>query len=266
MTASSAEEWTVVQRGRGKRRERPPSTTKPPEEILPWSPSDTEVNPERITNLTRKLDLSMKRLESSQFYSTFMEQMEQQDISSCFQKVLGPEPRLQMVVYGIGSIESYEPPRLQLSLALSIKRKFNWIGGIEVFDPVLSATESRVLESLGCSILKINEHGRRRAEKPTLFFMPHCEAELYDNLIELNWKERSLDRIALFGNSFEMYALNSEFKGSLVLRCAKHVVAVSKFADEFKITAVSDLFASFHDSSWHFFDAMGDVELPLAMP
>jgi hypothetical protein len=60
---------------------------------------------------------------------------------------------MPMVIYGIGSIELYEPPRLQLSIAMLMKRDFNWIGNIEVFDPILSATESRVLEALGCTVM-----------------------------------------------------------------------------------------------------------------
>ena len=90
---------------------------------------------------------------------------------------------MQMVMYGIGSIESSEPPRLQLGLAILMKKRLSWIGDMEVFDPILSATETRVLETLGCSVLSVNEQGRRQALKPTLFFMPRCEAELYDNLL-----------------------------------------------------------------------------------
>ena len=87
-----------------------------------------------------------------------------------FFRVLGSELKMQMVVYGIGSIESYEPPRLQLSLAILLKRKFCWIGDIEVFDPILSATESRVLEALDGSVLSVNEQGWRQASKP------HCSS------------------------------------------------------------------------------------------
>jgi hypothetical protein len=42
--------------------------------------------------------------------------------------------KMQMVIYGIGSIELYEPPppRLKLSIAILMKRDFNWIGNIEI--------------------------------------------------------------------------------------------------------------------------------------
>jgi hypothetical protein len=178
--------------------------------------------------------------------------------------VLGFELKMLMVIYGIGSIESYETPRFQLSLAILMKRKFCWIGDIEVFDPILSATESRVLESLGCSVLSVNEQGRRRATKPMLFYMPHCEAGLYNNLLQANWELELLNHIVLFGNSFEMYEFFSEIKNSIVVESTMHVLAARKFANEYVIkTASDDYFAAFHDSSWHFFRPALNTELLL---
>ncbi|XP_034705599.1 protein SENSITIVITY TO RED LIGHT REDUCED 1-like [Vitis riparia] len=169
-------------------------------------------------------------------------------------RVLGSELKMQMVLYGICSIESYEPPRLQLSLAILLKRKFCWIGDIEVFDPILSATESRVLEALDCSVLSVNEQGRRQASKPILFFVPHCEAELYNNLVQANWRTERLNNIVLFGNSFGTYEQHvSEFRSSTLVDSSRHILAVRKFTCEFAIKVVSDdYFGAFHDSSWHF--------------
>ncbi|XP_031384396.1 protein SENSITIVITY TO RED LIGHT REDUCED 1 isoform X2 [Punica granatum] len=254
-------EWVVVSSRRG-RRSPPVARVKIPEAGESWAPVDSMSDPDRVLKLTQKLEASIKKMESSLFYQTLIEQIEDPQIFGCFRRVLGSDSEMQMVVYGIGSIESYEPPRLQLSLALLMKRKFSWIGRVEVFDPVLSATESRVLESLGCLVLSINEQGRRNAMKPTLFFMPHCEVELYDNLLQANWRADSLQRIALFGNSFETYMHASEFKGSTV-HYAKHVLAAREFTDEFKVEIVSDdFFGAFHDSSWHFFGSVLDSALP----
>ncbi|GFY89046.1 sensitivity to red light reduced protein [Actinidia rufa] len=162
---------------------------------------------------------------------------------------------MQMVIYGIGSIESYETPRLQLALAILMKKRLSWIGDMEVFDPILSATETRVLETLGCSVLSVNEQGRRQALKPTLFFMPHCEAELYDNLLQANWRVDMLKRVVLFGNSFESYEQYVlVFKNSTVINLRKHILAVRRFTKEAGIKTVSDdYFRAFHDLSWHFF-------------
>ncbi|XP_022742989.1 protein SENSITIVITY TO RED LIGHT REDUCED 1-like [Durio zibethinus] len=270
------EEWTIVLPRKGRHR-RNSQKIKPGkgqhQERQPWVPTDLEFDPERQSKLMHKIQICMKRIENSPFFSTFLDQMQNPEVLNHFHRVLGSELKLQMVIYGIGSIESHEAPRLQLSLAVMMKRKFSWIGDIEVFDPVLSATESRVLEALGCSVLSVNEQGRRQTLKPTLFFMPHCEAELYNNLLQANWEVESLNRVALFGNSFEAYEQHVSFKyydqevsfmDSSVVESVTHILAARRFTDELRIKTVSDdYFAAFHDSSWHFFKPACENELQL---
>ncbi|XP_021901675.1 protein SENSITIVITY TO RED LIGHT REDUCED 1 [Carica papaya] len=256
-------EWTIVLPRRQKQR-RTNSIKTRTEEGQPWIPTDLETDPRKQSKLMQKMETSMRRIENSQFYASFLEQIQSSDMLDRFHKVLGSDLKMQMVIYGIGSIESYEPPRFQLSLAILMKRKFSWIGDIEVFDPVLSATESWVLEALGCTVLSVNEEGRRQALKPTLFFMPHCEAELYNNLLQANWRVDLLNRIVLFGNSFETYEQNIVYyRNSSIINSARHVIAVRKFSDEFRIKTISDdYFAAFLDSSWHFFGPDLESELP----
>ena len=261
---SQNENWTVVMPHRGKKRIHSLRHNTPEAEQQPWVPNELESDPEREAKLIQKMEFCIKKVESSRFYQNFLEQVENPEILDSFHRVLGFELKMPMVIYGIGSIESYETPRFQLSLAILMKRKFCWIRDIEVFDPILSATESRVLESLGCSVLSVNEQGCRRATKPLLFYMPHCEAGLYNNLLQANWELELLNHIVLFGNSFEMYEFFSEIKNSIVVESTKHVLAARKFADEYVIkTASDDFFAAFHDSNWHFFSPALDTELLL---
>ncbi|GAV80318.1 SRR1 domain-containing protein [Cephalotus follicularis] len=255
-------DWTIVLPRRGRRRSNFPKVRTPDQQQQPWVPTDILTDPCRQSRLIQKMEICVKKIETSQFYQTFLAQIQTPEIFDCFCRVLGSEMKMQMVIYGIGSIESYETPQFQLGLAILLKRKFSWIGEIEVFDPILSATESLVLESFGCSVLSVNEQGRRHVKKPTLFYMPHCEAGLYDNLLHANWGVESMNRIVLFGNSFEMYRQYAEFKNSAVADSAKHVLAVHRITKEFQIMTVSDdYFAAFHDSSWHFFSPDPESEL-----
>uniref|UniRef100_A0A5B7B414 SRR1-like domain-containing protein n=1 Tax=Davidia involucrata TaxID=16924 RepID=A0A5B7B414_DAVIN len=254
-------DWTIVLPRRGKQRRNFPKLRTPEQKQQSWAPTDLKTDPDRESKLMQKLQIYMNKVQDSQFYSTFMDQLQTPQILDSIFRVLGSEAKMQMVIYGIGSIESYEPPRLQLSLALLMKRKFNWIGDIEVFDPIISVTESRVLEALGCSVLSVNEQGRRQALKPTLFFMPHCEAELYDNLLQANWRVDFLNHIVLFGNSFESYEQYVSLN-STVVHSRKHILAVRRFVKELEIKTVSDdYFPAFHDSSWHFFSLDPETEL-----
>ncbi|XP_065868116.1 protein SENSITIVITY TO RED LIGHT REDUCED 1 [Euphorbia lathyris] len=255
-------EWTVVLPRRGKQRRNFPKTATSEKQQQPWSPTDIESDPYRQSKLMEKMQICMKRVENSQFYQNVLEQIRTPELADYFHQVLGSELKMQMVIYGIGSIESYETPRVQLSVAVLMKKELSWIGDIEVFDPVLSSVESQVLETLGCSVLSTNEHGRRCVTKPTLFYMPHCEAELYNNLLQANWGLEQLNQIVLFGNSFEVYQYLSEFRNSVLVDSSKHIVAARRFTKEFIIKTVSeDYFAPFHDSSWHFFSPVLETEL-----
>lgn len=51
-------------------------------------------------------------------------------------------------------------------------------------------------------VMDEDEQGRRVACAPTLFYLPHCEAELCDNLIAANAAARALGHMAVLGNSF----------------------------------------------------------------
>lgn len=254
--------WTVVVPRRGRQRKKVTKTEIVEEKQGPWAPTDSQIDPGRKDKLMQKLERCLNKIESSHFYHTFRDQIQTSPFSDNIHRVLGSETKMQMVIYGIGSLESYDPPRLQLSLAILMKRDFSWIGNIEVFDPILSATESHVLEALGCSVLSVNEHGRRQAVKPTMFFMPHCEAVLYNNLLQANWKLDLLSNMVLIGNSFETYEHVSELKNSPIVDSLGHVLAGRRFTNELRIQTISDdYYNAFHDSSWHFFSPVLESEL-----
>lgn len=257
-SSNAVSDWTVVLPRRGKRRRNFLKSKHHEQLQQPWAPTDLDVDLHRETKLIQNIHSCIKKIEHSTFFRVLLDQVQAPQMLEAFFRVLGPELKMQMVIYGIGSIESYEPPRLQLSLALLLKRKFGWIGDMEVFDPILSASESRVLEALGCSVLSVDEQGRRQASKPTLFFMPHCEAGLYDNLLHANWGTERLNNIVLFGNSFGTYEHQvTEYRTSSLVDSSRHILAARKFTSEFAIKTVSDDdFRAFHDSSWHFFNLM----------
>ncbi|KAL5727128.1 sensitivity to red-light reduced protein [Ranunculus cassubicifolius] len=226
------EDWTIVTPRRGKHKKRVVPRIESMDEE-PWVPNDLDIDPERESKLIQKMQACIARLEKSDFYTACLDQIQTPQVLDHISRILSSESKMQMVIYGIGSIDSYETPRLQLSLAILIKRRFDWIGDIEVFDPILSTTEIKVLEALGCSVLRINEQGRRQAFKPTMFFMPHCEAVLYDNLLKVNWQAEFLNQMVVFGNSFETYEQYiSMSKNSIIEDSAKFILGARKFSVE----------------------------------
>lgn len=221
---------------------------------------------------SKLMETCIKTLEDSQFFQSFLTQIETPQLSESILKALGSESSMQMVIYGLGNIESNMNSRWQLSLAILMKRKFSWISNIEVYDPVITVRESKVLEALGCCVLNVNENCRRQALKPTLFFMPHCDQNLYGNLLEANWGIDKLNRVILIGNSFTWYMRNWIHFASL--RPGKwefmenfkreYILAALSFTKEFEICGTTNqLVSGFAATNWHFFSPMSESELQL---
>lgn len=118
----------------------------------------------------------------------------------------------------------------------------------------------------------VDERGRREVKVPTLFFMPHCEVQLYDNLLDANWGCENLNKMVILGNSFGEYERYVEEKkgasGSVkVEEAGKRVIGSRRFVREVRLEGGEDcdndngFFRAFHDISWHFFDVGKDVAL-----
>ncbi|KAG7016630.1 Protein SENSITIVITY TO RED LIGHT REDUCED 1 [Cucurbita argyrosperma subsp. argyrosperma] len=214
-------DWTVVLPRRGRQRKTFPKLRNR-EDQRTWSPIDQANDTIRESKLLQKMEICIKKVESSQFYRTLIDELGTTPVLESLNRVLASESKMEMVIYGVGSIENYENPRLQLSLAILLKRKFSWIGSLEVFDPILSATECR--------------------ENWTVELLNHVV--LFGNSFEI----------------YEQFV--SEFKSSPVVDSAKYILASRKFTREIKIKTLSDdYFGAFHDSSWHFFSPVSPTEL-----
>lgn len=167
---------------------------------------------------------------------------------------------LQIVVYGLGKIAESEVSRCQFSLVLLLKQHFPWISSIEVYDPVLSQSECKVIQGLGCSPIAVNEEGRRTIDRPTVFYMPHCEDWLYDNLLQANWTPQKLSRLVILGNSFSSYQERwSSLLGVRSKPPPTYVLQLQQSADEIPLVATSSLeLPVFNNMSWHFFPELCD--------
>lgn len=273
-----SESWTIVSRRRNLKQSKPnPNilqfetlTLKTP---IPWSPLDSQINPNLQSKLLYKIQSSLNKLKSSQFHSQFLAQLQSPQVQSGLDKILSFHPQFHLVIYGIGSIDSFETPRLQFSLALVLHEQLKrQISSVEVFDPIISATERATMEELGVTVMEIDERGRREVKAPTLFFMPHCEVQLYDNLLNANWGCESLNKMVILGNSFGEYERYVEERRGLgggwsvkVEEVGRRVIGSRRFVREVGMEGGVDgddgFFRAFHDISWHFFDVGNDADM-----
>jgi hypothetical protein len=215
--------------------------------------------------ITEKIQLSLEKLESSSFYEEFQHQMQDSEMVERIKRVITTDPdhsQLQLVLYGLGKIDSDEVVRsldhnhMQLSLAILLRERFQWVSDIVVYDPVLSPIERMAINAFNCTCLSVNENGRRKVDKPTLFFMPHCPFDLFANVLEENWMPTNLNKIIILGNNFHRF--KEEFyhvlKSMPVILNSDHVLHETPLP--FPERRIS--MRAFGSLSWHFFAASLD--------
>ncbi|ORX56172.1 SRR1-domain-containing protein [Hesseltinella vesiculosa] len=105
-----------------------------------------------------------------------------------------------IVCYGIGSMEDSIPARYQFMLILLLKERLKIPGQIFIYDPVMSNLDKQVSEHYGLKVISTNEDCKRQVSVSTLFYMPHCTREHYNNVLASNWDAEHLEHITLIGN------------------------------------------------------------------
>ncbi|XP_071946600.1 uncharacterized protein [Antedon mediterranea] len=150
------------------------------------------INQHKIDHISAddvSLDCKLKRTE--------VEDKSEDEMNDCATKIDS------IVCYGLGNFVSCINARYQLSLLLLIVHHFKIPPSMcYCYDPVFTNTERSILTQYGLSCLELNEEGKRRVEKLTFFYMPHCGKPLYNNLLWSNWGN-SLANLLIFGNSFK---------------------------------------------------------------
>lgn len=94
--------------------------------------------------------------------------------------------------------------------------------------------EIAVLAALGLEH-KASDDARKRVDGPTLFYMPHCEHFMYNNVVASNVGGTS-HLVAIFGNSFRGYADRCSLSTAATATTARaevdHVAVASKIVEE----------------------------------
>ncbi|KAK9114537.1 hypothetical protein Syun_021334 [Stephania yunnanensis] len=206
-------DWTVVSRRHKQRRKFFPKIETI--EQQPWIPTKSEADPEMESKLMQKMQACIQKLENSDFFHTLLQQMEASEVHDRISTVLASESKMPMVIYGIGSIESYEPPRLQLSLAILLKRKIDW------------------LETLKSLIQSFQTQNQKYWKVLVVLSSQRMN--------KANWKAEHLNQMVVFGNSFRRYEnYISVSMNSTISESMKHVLTVLNFSTEVKVETVSD--------------------------
>ena len=117
--------------------------------------------------------------------------------------VLKDEQAIEVICFGLGSIDDSLSSRYQLAL-LQLVIEGLPVGKLSFFDPVFNAADKKLLaESYKFNLLDANSQCMHRVSKTTtIFYMPHCGKALYNNLLYSNWSPSCLSKLVILGNDF----------------------------------------------------------------
>lgn len=111
---------------------------------------------------------------------------------------------------GLGKPYGDRTAKIQLALALELAAALGAPpAAIEVFDPVFEEEDSKVVQSLECTVLTDNLRGEHEvpADKAYLVYMPHCSKALYESFFSKNFTQRLAAQpgVVLLGNDLGEY-------------------------------------------------------------
>ncbi|GBN16267.1 SRR1-like protein [Araneus ventricosus] len=211
----------------------------------------------------RKFESAVEDIRNSDFFTNFKENLLctlknfYSNVESDYQVNL--LQNVDIVCYGLGHFVSCVTARYQLAFLIILK-DIVLPRAISIYDPVFSNEEKSVLEGLGLNVLDVNEEAKRTAFSKTIFFMPHCDLPLYNNLLWANWSKDSLSKLILIGNSFQQYLLDRTEK--CLKEKAIYVNYASKFAREVRIVNDFKFLDVFNNLSLHCFHINALSEVP----
>ncbi|XP_055817909.1 uncharacterized protein LOC129887004 [Solanum dulcamara] len=219
--------------------------------------------------LLKEIELMKKNVENSELYAGMRLDLKQnKTIQKHFFRLLGSHSHVQVVIYGLGSTEYSFNSQFQLAVALLLKRDFsNLIGNIEIYDPCMSPADIILYEKLGLEVLTNDENCKRRAQRPTMFYMPNPYWYLIGNLLGANWSSSCLNKFFLLTNSLR-YTLKNTPRCRHVLETKLRLERILEFTTEIDIkTSNNQMYANlFSGFAWHFFDVDPNIDIDIDKP
>ncbi|KRX57790.1 SRR1-like protein [Trichinella sp. T9] len=156
-----------------------------------------------------------------------------------------------VVCYGLGAFYECKDALCQLVLLELLCENAMFSGKKWIFDPIFSDVEKNILVSKGWTLIAENERGLRLASVPTLFYMPHCERELYNNVLYANRHSTFLN-LVFFGNSFKVMS-DSVVEENENLTTFRYLLNASQLAKELPLSNTSSFGEAFYATCIQYF-------------
>ena len=120
--------------------------------------------------------------------------------------------KVNIICLGLGSFGNSLSSMQQISFLCALMKQFDKnffvLNKVELFEPILTEIEKKILSEFGICVLCEDKMGKYALNEVddnviSLCFMPHCPRILYDNLLKTNWF--NLSKMYIIGNSFDQY-------------------------------------------------------------
>ncbi|KAJ7694199.1 SRR1-domain-containing protein [Mycena rosella] len=112
----------------------------------------------------------------------------------------------RVLCLGLGSPSDSPNSRFQLAFLLELCHSMDIEhGDVSVYDPVFSEEDDALFEELQMGVLSENKEGRYSLDSPTILWMPHCDLDLYENILGANWSPEQLANVILISNRLGDY-------------------------------------------------------------
>jgi hypothetical protein len=216
----------------------------------------------------KEIIISIEEVQQSRFYATLTQQIRSDAFQHRLVQVLGSHSQMPVVIYALGSMEFCFEPHRQLAVAILLRQDFpQWIGGIEVYDPIFSPSDIVVLKELGCDVITTNEWCRRSINKPTLFYLPYFEFDLLGNLLAVNWSPSQVNQMIILGNTLDTIfpILNPDILDGFREVSKIYIIAIQDFMKNIAIEDYGDGDV-IGDFAWHFFEVDYDLDMLKLLP
>lgn len=163
-----------------------------------------------------------------------------------------------LVCFGVGCVATSHVAQHQAGLLLQMREWLASTGAtvepFQVYDPIFCEEEKSAFKALGSHVLSTNHDGAHALPlgHRCVVYMPHCEAELYNNLLAANWGNQ-LQRLVILGNGLRSYAERLPTG-----RWEAHMCAVARSLPWLQDTCLPNTYKPadvFNDTSFHIWPA-----------
>jgi len=186
-----------------------------------------------------------------------------------------------VLALGLGSPDASAAARCQLAFASRVRERLRERSSgdatrvrLKAYDPCFTIVDEKVLAGDGdeCETLTrercdeyVSASSSTTKDELVVFYMPHCEGHLYEDVVRARWSVGALKDLVCVGNTFETYADRWRAKNAdPEKKRPSHVIAASAIARA-SLLDPGDTFVvqgAFNDTSVQTFELESDEELP----